>query len=180
LLQEIGQDCVGALQLLPEGASAPDVRCITCEPLDTNEIERLPGSSSGTSFVGDFEDDFFRISLAGAQEKTAFFWHNESWHRPVYATPITHIFKLPQGLTPQGIDLSTSVENEWLCAQILREYGIEVASCRMEVFGNYKLMLRGVIESGGTRRRGALHVRPLTLMNNGASSSEHANGRTKQ
>ena len=102
------------------------------------------GRSSGARPLGQEEsgdDDAFRISLAGAQEKTALLWHKGAWHRPTGATPTTHILKLPIGVSPQGIDLSTSVENEWLCAQIVREYGIPVAPCRIETFGERKTLV---------------------------------------
>jgi len=45
------------------------------------------------------------------------------------------------GVSPQGIDLTTSVENEWLCAQIVQAYGIETAPCRIETFGQYKTLI---------------------------------------
>src|SRR6185295_4475234 len=45
------------------------------------------------------------------------------------------------GGNPQGIDLSTSVENEWLCAQIARAFGIPVAECRMETFGDQSALV---------------------------------------
>jgi hypothetical protein len=45
------------------------------------------------------------------------------------APPTTYILKLPLGVNPQGIDLSTSVENEWLGSEIVRAYGLEVAKC---------------------------------------------------
>ncbi len=44
-------------------------------------------------------------------------------------------------MNPQGIDLSTSVENEWLCSEIIRAYDIEVAQCRIEIFGDYKTLV---------------------------------------
>ena len=143
LLQEIGRDCVGALQLLPKGAEAPDVRRSTGEPLTANGVARLLTASLGTVFGQEAggDDEAFRISLAGAQEKTALLWHKGAWHRPTGATPTTHILKLPIGVGPQGIDLSTSVENEWLCAQIVREYGIPVAPCRIETFGEHKTLV---------------------------------------
>ena len=50
--------------------------------------------------------------------------------------PTTHILKLPIGPNPQGIDLSTSVENEWLCAQLVAGFGVPVAQCRIEKFGD--------------------------------------------
>lgn len=136
LLQEIGRDCVGALQLLPEGESAPDIRQINGKRLTTDEVEKLLAGSQGTTFGQDeVDNDAFRISIAGAQEKTALLWHDGAWHQPHGSTPTTHILKLPIGTNRQGIDLSTSVENEWLCAQIVHEYGIDAAPCSMENFG---------------------------------------------
>ncbi len=60
---------------------------------------------------------------------------------PTGSTPTTHILKLPIGIGGRGIDLSTSIENEWLCAQIAEQYGIEVARCRMDVFGEQKALV---------------------------------------
>lgn len=137
LLQEIGRDCVGALQLLPEGQSPGNVRRLQAERLTAGEVEQIlvnalnPGFGRAAQEAG----DDFRISLAGAQEKTALLWHKKAWHRPIGATPTTHILKLPIGGNPQGIDLSTSVENEWLCSQIVAGFGIPVARCSMEKFG---------------------------------------------
>lgn len=118
LLAEIGRDCVGALQILPEGESPPAGGAIQCEPLAAGQVaEHLAGTLTAPAFTQ--ADDGFRISIAGAQEKTALLWHQQRWCRPLGATPTTHIFKLPMGRMPGGIDLSTSVENEWLCHRLL-------------------------------------------------------------
>jgi len=142
LLQEIGRDCVGALQLMPEGEAPPSIRQITGERLTPTGVEQLlSGTLASTFHEGEADEDAFRISLAGAQEKTALLWHKDAWLRPTHATPTTHILKLPMGINTQGIDLSTSVENEWLCAQMAEAYGLEVAKCRMETFGQYKTLV---------------------------------------
>jgi serine/threonine-protein kinase HipA len=136
LLQEIGRDCVGALQLLPEGHPPVNVRKIAGERLTAGGVAKILAGSLNPAFGrGEQADDVFRISLAGAQEKVALLWHEGAWHRPAGSTPTTHILKLPIGGNPQGIDLSTSVENEWLCAQIVAGFGIPVAQCRMDTFG---------------------------------------------
>lgn len=140
LLQEVGRDCVGALQLLDEEAPAPDVRKITGEALTPAGVERLLAAAISPA-PGQPDADAFRISLAGAQEKTALLWHRGRWHRPTGATPTTHILKLPIGTSPHGIDLSTSVENEWLCAALSRAYGLEVAPCRIEQFGDFRTLV---------------------------------------
>jgi serine/threonine-protein kinase HipA len=64
-----------------------------------------------------------------------------AWYRPTGTTPTTHILKLPLGVSPLGIDLSTTVENEWLCSEIVRAYGIDVARCWIESFGEYKTLV---------------------------------------
>jgi len=155
LLQEIGRDCVGALQLLPEDHPPVNVRKITGERLTAGAVAKILAGSLNPAFGrGEQADDVFRISLAGAQEKTALLWHGGAWHRPTGSTPTTHILKLPIGGNPQGIDLSTSVENEWLCAQIVRAYGIPVAKCSMETFGEQKVLVverfdRALAKNGG-------------------------------
>lgn len=143
LLQEIGRDCVGALQLLPEGQSPVNVRKITGKRLTPGGVEKILVNSLTPGFgrAAQDEGDDFRISLAGAQEKTALLWHKKAWHRPTGSTPTTHILKLPIGGNPQGIDLSTSVENEWLCAQLVAGFGIPAAKCRMETFGAQKVLV---------------------------------------
>jgi serine/threonine-protein kinase HipA len=61
--------------------------------------------------------------------------------RPKGTTPTTHILKLPIGTGGGGIDLTTSVENEWLCAEILHEYGVPVAKCSMDRFGDQQVLV---------------------------------------
>jgi serine/threonine-protein kinase HipA len=142
LLEEIGRDCAGALQLLPEDQTPLNVRQITGERLTAKGVSELLTRSLGSTFAREeISDELFRISLAGAQEKTALLFRNGVWHRPTGATPTTHILKLPLGENPQGIDLSTSVENEWLCSEIVRAYGIEVAKCWIETFGEHKTLV---------------------------------------
>ncbi len=71
--------------------------------------------------------DDFRISIAGAQEKTGLLWYQDQWHLPLGSTPTSHIMKLPIGILPhKNIDLSDSCENEWLCLKIAAAFGFEV------------------------------------------------------
>jgi len=141
LLTEIGRDCVGALQLLPEGESPTDVHRISAESLSNDDVASLLGRTLGEDLEEEALDDTFRISLAGAQEKAALLFHDGGWRLPTQSTPTTHILKLPLGITPHGIDLSTSVENEWLCSQIVQAYGIPTAGCRIDQFGEYKALV---------------------------------------
>ncbi|SMG59169.1 type II toxin-antitoxin system HipA family toxin [Paraburkholderia susongensis] len=142
LLQAIGRDCVGAVQLLAEDDTPQGVVRIEGTPLTDDEIEALLAQTVGSPALGaPDETGDFRISLAGAQEKTALLWHDGKWQRPHGATPTTHIFKLPLGLVGNRLtDLSTSVENEWLCLQILRAYGLPVANTEVLRFGKQRVL----------------------------------------
>lgn len=143
LLEAIGRDCVGAVQLLPEGAAPEGVFQIHGEPMSDDEIERrLSTSTSDPSPLADEDDDDVRISIAGAQEKTALLWHGGRWCKPRGATPTTHIFKLPLGLVGgRRMDMSTSLENEWLCAQLLGALGVPTAACELRRFGDAKALV---------------------------------------
>lgn len=144
LLGEIGRDCVGALQFLPEDQeqTSTNLRQVTGERLTNEGVSELLSMSLGSSFPREDDlDDTVRISLAGAQEKTALLFREGGWHRPTGAPPTTHILKLPLGINSQGIDLSTSTENEWLCSEIARAYGIKVPKCWIETFGEYKTLV---------------------------------------
>ncbi|MBI3376458.1 MAG: type II toxin-antitoxin system HipA family toxin [Betaproteobacteria bacterium] len=143
LLAAIGRDCVGAVQLLAPDEPPNDVQMIDATPLTEAEIERaLIHTVSSPSFAENPADDEFRISIAGAQEKTAFLHHDGQWCRPLGATPTTHIFKLPLGLVGgMQADMTTSVENEWLCARILRAYGLPVPVCEIGRFGSQKVLV---------------------------------------
>lgn len=143
LLATIGRDCVGAVQLLPSGEQPKDVFTIDAVPLSEAEVvQALIRAVAPVSVAAQPADDDFRISIAGAQEKTAFLRHDGMWCRPLGATPTTHIFKLPLGLVGgMQADMRTSVENEWLCARILRAYGLPVASCEIGRFGSQKVLI---------------------------------------
>jgi serine/threonine-protein kinase HipA len=141
LLAAIGRDCVGAVQLLPVDERPQDVLAIKATPLNEGEIEQLLlGVSRPQNPLSD--DDDLRISLAGAQEKTALARHRGRWCMPHGSTPTTHIFKLPLGLVGnRNLDLTTSVENEWLCARILAAYGLPVADCEIAQFGEARVLI---------------------------------------
>jgi len=128
LLSKIGGDCVGAIQLYAPEATLEDVRQVYAEPLTEARMAKvLRGYQSGVP-LGMLDDiDDFRISIAGAQEKTGLLWYKNQWHLPLGSTPTSHILKLPIGILPhKNIDLSDSCENEWLCLKIAEAYGLPV------------------------------------------------------
>lgn len=130
LLSKIGQDSVGALQLILDGQRVSNIRKIEYKPLSNKQLEKILTGYKANAPLGMIEDeDDFRISLAGAQEKTALLYLDGHWCLPQNATPTTHIIKLPIGKIEShsySIDMSDSVENEYLCLLIAKEFGLDV------------------------------------------------------
>lgn len=141
LLESIGRDCVGAITILPEGEEPTGYDRIEGKALNDKAVEQLLERTVLGPRHGGGDDDDFRISIAGAQEKTGLLRHKGKWMQPLGATPTTHIMKLPLGAQPQGIDLSTSVENEWLCARVLHAYDVPVAMGEMACFGETRVLV---------------------------------------
>lgn len=143
LLTAIGRDCVGAVQLLPEGMEPKAWDKIESEALDEEGVARILAAASSDAPLGQYQDsDPFRISIAGTQEKTALLRYGGTWRRPHGATATTHILKLPLGLVGNlRADLSDSVQNEWLCSKILRELGLNVAGTDMAIFGEQRALV---------------------------------------
>lgn len=142
LLAAVGRDCVGALQLMPQGLQPPPHDRIDSTPLSDSQVEALLGEVTGDDAEGASLADDFRVSIAGAQEKTALLRIGQRWHLPSGSTPTTHIFKLPLGLVGNmRADMTDSVENEWLCATLLGELGFEVAPTQMGRFGDRKVLI---------------------------------------
>jgi serine/threonine-protein kinase HipA len=145
LLEAIGRDCVGAVQLLPEGEEPKNWDRLSVQRLKTKEIEailRAVPTISAPLLNGIDESADFRISLAGAQEKTALTKIGRHWYKPLGSTPTTHILKLPLGLVGnRRLDLSHSVDNEWLCAALLKELGLPVANTDIGQFGDQRALI---------------------------------------
>ena len=144
LLAAVGRDCVGALQLLPEGFAPQGQGKVDGIVVDDEDIERHLLDVINPGQYGSMQDpdDDFRISLAGAQEKDAFLWWDGKCMKPRGATPTTHIFKLPIGLIGgKKADFTTSVDNEWLCLRLLKEYGLPTANAEIMTFGTQRVLV---------------------------------------
>jgi len=142
LLTAIGRDCVGAVQLLPPNEEPAGWNRIDAAALSKTDVEEILTQITSTAPLLPDEQDDFRISITGAQEKTALLGMAGSWFRPHHATPTTHILKLPLGIIGgfRG-DFSDSVENEWLCGQFLTAIGLPVAQSTLATFGDQRALI---------------------------------------
>ncbi|WP_242201520.1 type II toxin-antitoxin system HipA family toxin [Sphingomonas hankookensis] len=135
LLSEIGRDCVGALQFVPNDVDPPDAMGVAGVAIDDAQVAAIIADLTRAP-LGLDRDAAFRISVAGAQEKTALLYHDGQWMKPIGTTPTTHILKPQIGALPNGIDLSDSVENEYYCLKLLAAFGLKVNAAEIVCFGD--------------------------------------------
>ena len=140
LLGAIGRDCVGALQFLPAGNEPGPAGSVDAIPMSDTAIAALLADLARAP-LGMTEDQAFRISLAGAQEKTALLFHDGRWCMPIGATPTTHILKPAIGRLPDGIDFSESVENEYLCMRLMATFGLPAARVEIADFAGRRALV---------------------------------------
>lgn len=113
---------------------------IKTKPLSDAEIaDKLRGLAQNP--LGIDSDEDFRISLAGVQEKTALLKLDGRWHLPLSTTPTTHILKPQIGKVADRIDLSKSVENEFLCLRLVSAFGIPVNEAEIEDFEDKRVLI---------------------------------------
>jgi serine/threonine-protein kinase HipA len=141
MLAAIGHDCVGALQFISGDAETIDATgAIKGEVVDDEAIDKLLRGLAQAP-LGLSRDDEFRISIAGAQEKTALLWYDRKWLKPHGTTATTHLFKTQIGTMPNGIDLSNSVENEFYCLKFIEAFGLPVNKAEIRTFGETKALV---------------------------------------
>jgi serine/threonine-protein kinase HipA len=141
LLTAIGRDCVGALQFLPgdeepEAIGEPKGKIVSDKRVAAI-LTDLAEAPLGVSV----EDEEFRISIAGAQEKTALLYWKDQWYIPQGSTPTTHILKPQIGILKNGIDLSYSVENEHFCMELARALGLPTANTNIVDFEEQRVLV---------------------------------------
>jgi serine/threonine-protein kinase HipA len=137
MLEKIGRDCVGALQFVV-GDISLESNTLEGEPVSDAQIAAILRNLASAPLG--IEEDDFRISLAGAQEKTALLRKDGAWIRPLGMTPTTHILKTQLGVLPSGINLSDSVENEFLCMTFCRAMGMDVAEVEIVDFEDVRAL----------------------------------------
>ncbi|MBS0252058.1 MAG: type II toxin-antitoxin system HipA family toxin [Proteobacteria bacterium] len=116
LLAAVGEDCPGAIQLIEPDADLSKregVKWINEKDLGerVKALRADPGAARST-------DDKGRVSLPGAQTKTALYKTGDKWGVPNGRTPTTHILK------PEPTALPGLAANEHFTLLLLRELGL--------------------------------------------------------
>ncbi len=140
LLSVIGKDCVGALSFLPLEYDHPAGFEMNFSPISDAEIGKRLKSLGTTTPLGMDEEDF-RISIAGAQEKTAFLNVEGKWFEPHGLTPTTQIFKTSIGALGVDVNFDDSIDNEWSSLFIMKKMGLPVCNTKIGKFGDQRALI---------------------------------------
>jgi serine/threonine-protein kinase HipA len=138
LLEHVGEDCAGAVQLVPPhelarvlGRATPDDERTSIEWLAEDDIadllaglRRNPGATRASAEQGQF-------SLAGAQPKTALYQDEHGrWGVPRGRVPSNRILK------PPVLPLDDLAYNEHFCLRLARELGLPAVATSVRHFGS--------------------------------------------
>ena len=123
MLERLGDECVGALRFLGDEKSSYDPGY---RPLQDEDFEAL-SKAEVFEIANDMQDS--RLSLAGAQSKTGWFYRavkmqkgrSGDWMLPLGSAPSTHIVKIASTKHP---DLPF---NELICMTAASAAGLEIA-----------------------------------------------------
>ena len=135
LLEEIGGEVAGAIEVWPEGvAPASDGTPDSSRSLSDDElvalIDRLP---TRPMLAGG--EDGLRLSLAGAQSKLPVIVKDGQIVLPAPGQPTTHILK------PEIARFDGTAENEAFCMRLARAIGLDVAEIQYRTAGDKRFLL---------------------------------------
>ncbi|HIF5802092.1 TPA: type II toxin-antitoxin system HipA family toxin [Vibrio parahaemolyticus] len=129
LLNAIGRDCVGSLSLQPENEVQNSLASTRLAPLSVRNLHNIVTAHEYQFPLGMSNKQDFRITVSGAQEKTALLKIKNDWFLPNFDYPSTHILKFPIGFIQQPaatLDMAGSVENEYFCIKLAEAMGFQV------------------------------------------------------
>ncbi|AGF77227.1 HipA domain-containing protein [Desulfocapsa sulfexigens DSM 10523] len=135
-LENFGEDCAGALSIIPESGDIPPhsskYRCIDVELQKALQaIESDPGKHKLYPELANA-----RLSIAGAQDKLPVYYEKGSFSLPENsASPTTHIIK---PASPYFHDIQ---RNEVFCMDLARQAGLSVPHSELYTFAGYELFL---------------------------------------
>src|SRR5574344_721776 len=137
LLKSIGYDCAGAVSFYDKETKIekdlPEYFDRKGKVFTDNELEKyikeLPKKPLALGSEG------MRLSLAGAQDKTAVILIDDKVAIPDTNIPTTHILK------PAIKDLKETVENEYICMKSAEKFGIRTPKVEFRTVNNTKYFL---------------------------------------
>jgi serine/threonine-protein kinase HipA len=133
LLAAIGEDCPGAVQIVPPELDLKGRQRVTW--LKPGELEQRILALKSDAGAGRLESDTGQFSLAGSQEKTALYRVGSRWGVPQGRTPTTHILK-PETGRVDGV-----AANEHFCLNLARRCHMAAALSEVQIIGGIPVII---------------------------------------
>lgn len=126
LLENLGDECLGAIRILKDGAEPP---AASYEQISDEILKRfaLEGAAESAALVTKSH-----LSLTGASGKAGLYFSEaeKKWYLPVGSAPSTHIVK------QSHVRLEQIVTNEQLCLKTAEKLGLEIPKSFVVSFDN--------------------------------------------
>ncbi len=133
LLAATGEDCPGAVQIVPPDLDLEQRQRVKW--LKKGELEQRILALKNDAGAGRLEGDTGQFSLAGSQEKTALYRVGNRWGVPQGRTPTTHILK-PETGRVEGI-----AANEHFCLNLARRCRMAAALSEVQIIGGIPVVI---------------------------------------
>jgi serine/threonine-protein kinase HipA len=133
MLEAIGGECAGALEIIPHGKS-PHGSAEALSPCGEDRLFEIVKSLPYRPMLAG--ESGLRLSLAGAQSKLPVVFRDGHFYLPENGTPSTHILKPELSEWFKGI-----VANEHCCMTLARAIGIQAAETRIINIGDIPCLL---------------------------------------
>ncbi len=135
-LEYFGEDCAGALSILPESEDTfPHTRNYRCIDDELQKALQTIKSDPGKHKLYP-ELVHARLSIAGAQDKLPVYFKNDSFYLPENsASPTTHIIK------PASSYFQDIQRNEVFCMDLAQQVGLCVPQSQLYTFAGHELFL---------------------------------------
>lgn len=133
LLAATGEDCPGAVQIVPPDRDLKERQRVKW--LKKGELEQRIAALKNDAGAGRLESDTGQFSLAGSQEKTALYRAGGRWGVPQGRTPTTHILK-PETGRVEGI-----AANEHFCLHLARQANMAAALSGVQIIGGIPVII---------------------------------------
>ncbi len=133
LLAAIGEDCPGAVQIMPSDLDLKGRQKVKW--LSSGDLEKRIIALKNDAGAGRLESDTGQFSLAGSQEKTALYRVKDRWGVPQGRTPTTHILKPETG---RYIHIAA---NEHFCLQLARQCELPAALSEVQIVSGIPVII---------------------------------------
>jgi len=133
MLERIGGECAGAVQLLPAETDATAPPAGPPRELSASELEHVVAELPRRPLLAG--RDGLRLSLAGAQDKLPVLIRDGRTYLPLDDTPSSHILK------PEPARFSGLAANEWFALALARAVGLDAPAAEFRIIGETPCLL---------------------------------------